>query len=143
MALYTLANIVGKTVLVSTINSTTSSIYNVFGNFKNAHPLLKKCLDEFDLHHKLSILTIITQKLKHKYKDSECIQFMLHNLEQLHNSILELLSEINQDIVYHKTLYFYKFRKPKYIIKIKTLKKLSIKIDEQLNILSKIIIIEQ
>ena len=137
------STLIGSDILTKAISDSAGTIYNLlYGLVDNGDPELDRVLDELDVHAQMKCVDSVTQTL-----DSNTITKTLHLcLEQLHEIICRIredLRQIRNNMEVHRKRYFSSYRRPQNTDQIQNLRRHKHTLDQRMDMLIKVIHIEQ
>ena len=139
------ASKIGSEILVATISSTASSLYNLIKFISNTnHPSLKniqETLELLDLEYYINVINKLVNEYDHLSNQIGSIKESLFGVTKILQKIHSELNIVKEAYDKHKNKYFYKWRTFQCKYNIETIKKHKLVLDSRFDMLVKLLII--
>ena len=117
--IFTSSLLFGREVVGQTItNSTKTILSSVSSILEDEDFLFKKILKDYDLTHKVEIITCYVKKISEDEKifENNAIKLSINNILEILKKISSEVEIIKKKIKEHNTLWLHRFRTPEYKI---------------------------
>ena len=138
---YFVTSLISKELIAKTIGETSTSVYKSLSEIYNQNEF-NHILDELDLRSKIDIVSSLMSHIDNNDNMSDVLHKSLNYLHNIIDKINNEIKEICKGIEQHKLKYFYYLRTPEYSNKINNLIKHNDILNKRLDLLLKLINID-
>ena len=128
---------IGQNILLKAVTDTSGKIYQILKEpLDIVHPNIKTTFEEIDIEMKLKIIETLIHSLSHPTPPVKiCLDYLSKTITEINKNI----SDIYQEVEYHKSKYLSNWRNPNYTNLLEILKTNTKVLDNRTEILLKLL----